>query len=109
MNSASKIEGRKLVIPRMAGAAMVIACANDAYTGYITGAIKVGTRRNSLIMTDENLWLGYLFLLSTTAISFLFLFANKGHTKAFKNYAKFFGGIWFVTLGACIAANLNVR
>ena len=109
MTAVQKNKGRKLAVLRIAGAIMIIACVNYAYTGYVTGVIEVGTRRNSLIMTGENLWLGYMFLLASTAISTLLLFINKSQTKSFNNYAKVFGGIWFVTFGACIVANLSSR
>jgi hypothetical protein len=109
MDGAPKIEGRKLVILRMVGVAMIIACVNYAYIGYITGIIEVGTRRHSFLMADETLWLGYLFLLSSVAISIFLLFINKNQTKEFNNLAKIFGSAWFVILGACILTNMSAR
>ncbi|MFB4370449.1 MULTISPECIES: hypothetical protein [unclassified Pseudomonas] len=109
MDGAPKIEGRKSVILRMAGIAMIIACVNYAYIGYITGIIEVGTRRHSLHMEGENLWLGYLFLLSSAAISAFLLFINKSQTKEFNVLAKIFGSAWFVILGACILTNMSAR
>ncbi|MEX6504705.1 hypothetical protein [Pseudomonas zhanjiangensis] len=109
MEGAPKIEGSKLVILRMAGVAMIIACVNYAYIGYITGIIEVGTRRHSLLMAGENLWLGYLFLLSSAAISTFLLFINKSQAKEFNALAKTFGSAWFVILGACILTNMSAR
>ena len=109
MDGAPKIEGSKLVILRMAGVAMIIACVNYAYIGYITGIVEVGTRRHSLIMAGDNLWLGYLFLLSSAAISFFLLFINKAQAKEFNTLAKIFGGVWFVILSACIVTNMSAR
>lgn len=109
MEGAPKIEGSKLVILRMTGVAMLIACVNYAYIGYITGIIEIGTRRHSLLMVGENLWLGYLFLLSSAAISMLLLLINKNQAKVFNALAKIFGGAWFVTLGACILTNMSAR
>ncbi|WP_447593128.1 hypothetical protein [Aquipseudomonas campi] len=109
MEGASKIEGRKLVLLRMVGATIIIACLNYAYIGYTTGVIKVGTRRNSFIMADENLWLGYFYLLSSAATSTLLLFINKSQSKTFKILATIFGGAWFVTLGTCILTNMVAR
>ena len=57
---AQKIEGSKLIVLRMVGIAMIIAFANYAHIGYITGVIEVGTKRHSFIMAGENLWLGFL-------------------------------------------------
>jgi hypothetical protein len=109
MDGAPKIEGRKLVILRMVGVAMIIACVNYAYIGYITGIIEVGTRRHSFLMAGETLWLGYLFLLSSAAISTFLLFINKSQTKEFNTIAKIFGIAWLVTLGACILTNMSAR
>jgi hypothetical protein len=91
----------------MAGVAMIIACVNYAYIGYITGIIEVGTRRHSLLMAGENLWLGYLFLVSSAVISTFLLFINKSQTKEFNTLAKIFGGAWLVILGACILTNIK--
>jgi hypothetical protein len=107
MAIAQKIEGRKLIVLRMAGIAMIIAFANYAYTGYITGVIEVGTRRHSFIMADENLWLGFLFLISSATISIFLLFINHSQTKTFNNLARIFGGTWFVIFGACILTHMS--
>ncbi|SDU03166.1 hypothetical protein SAMN05216296_1375 [Pseudomonas pohangensis] len=88
---------------------MIIACVNYAYIGYITGIIEVGKRRHSLLMAGENLWLGYLFLLSSAAISIFLLFINKRQTKEFNALAKIFGIMWLLTLGACILTNIRAR
>ena len=109
MDSAPKIEGRKLVILRMVGVAMVIACVNYAYIGCITGIIEVRIRRHSLLMAGENLWFGYLFLLSTASISIFLLFINKSQTKEFNTLAKIFGSAWFAILGICILTNMSAR
>lgn len=109
MEGAPKIEGSKLVILRMTGVAMLIACINYAYIGCVTGIIEIGIRRHSLLMAGENLWLGYLFLLSSAAISMLLLLINKNQAKVFNALAKVFGGAWFVTLSACILTNMSAR
>jgi len=109
MDGAPKIGGRKLVILRMTGIAMIIACVNYAYVGYITGIIEVGTRRHSFLMEGESLWLGCLFLLSSAAISAFLLFINKSQAKEFNALAKIFGSAWFVILGACILTNMSAR
>lgn len=109
MEDAPKIEGGKLVILRITGITMLIACVNYAYIGYVTGIIEIGTRRHSLIMAGENLWLGYLFLLSSAAISMFLLLINKNQAKVFNVLAKIFGGAWCVTLSACILTNMSAR
>ena len=93
----------------MVGVAIIIACVNYAYVGYITGVIKVGTRHHSFLMSGENLWLGYLFLLSSAAISVFLIFINKNQAKEFNALAKIFGSAWFLTLGACMLTNMSAR
>lgn len=109
MADAPKIEGSKLVVLRMAGVALIIASINYAYIGYTTGIIQVGTRRHSLLMTGENLWLGYLYWLSNLTVSIFLLFANKGQTKLFNTLAKIFGGAWFAVMAACILTDISTR
>ena len=91
----------------MVGIAMIIAFANYAHIGYITGVIEVGTKRHSFIMAGENLWLGFLFLISSAAISIFLLFINHSQTKTFNDLAKIFGGTWFVIFGACVLTHMS--
>ena len=109
MPSAPKIEGSKLIVLRLAGIAMLIFLANHAYIGHMTGTIEVGTRRNALTMTGDNLWLGFLFLISSAATSMFLLFINYGQTKTFILLAKIFGSTWFVVLGLCIFNSMSAR
>lgn len=107
MTSVQKIEGRKIIILRLAGIAMLIFLSNQAYIGHMTGLIKIGTKRISLIIMGENLWLGFLFLTSSALICVFLLFINYNQTKKFKTLAKIFGGAWFLILAACILSDAS--
>ncbi|MBD9398309.1 hypothetical protein [Pseudomonas sp. PDM11] len=101
MTGETEFNGRKLIILRLVAIAMILSCANYAYEGYLSGIISVGTGRHSLVMVGDNLWLGYVFLLSTAIVSTLLIFANHRKTKAFGRTAKVAGMAWFATFIAC--------
>ena len=109
MPSAPKMEGGTLILLRSIGVAMLIFLASHAYIGAITGKIEVGNNRNALIMTGENLWLGFLFLLSSATIFVFLLFINHNKTAKFNFLAKIFGGAWFLIFGLCVLSNFYAR
>lgn len=84
MDSAPAFKGRKLLILRLVAIAMLIAMANNAYIGYTTGIIILGTRRYSFVIPSDYLWLGFLFLALTSAVAILFIFINHHATQAFQ-------------------------
>lgn len=102
MASETEFKGRKLIVIRMVALTMLIWCASRACTGYASGAIEVGVKRHSLLMAGENLWLGYMFLLSSAMISTLVIFVNHSRSQAFGRAAKVAGLVWFVAFGACV-------
>ena len=102
MAEEAEFNGRKLIILRLVGVAMILGCANHAYEGYVSGTIAVGAGRHSLVMSGDDLWLGYLFLLSTAMVSSLLIFANHRKAKAFGQAAKVSGMAWFAAFSACV-------
>ncbi len=102
MAEETEFNGRKLIILRLVAIAMVLGCAKHAYEGYVSGLISVGTGKHSLVMAGDDLWLGYIFLLSTAMVSTLLILANHRKNKAFDRTAKVAGMAWFAAFGACV-------
>jgi len=109
MDSAPAFKGRKLLILRLVAIAMLIAMANNAYIGYTTGIIILGTRRYSFVIPSDYLWLGFLFLALTSAVAILFIFINHHATQAFQALAKIFGGAWFLAFAGCYLVDITAR
>lgn len=109
MDSAPAFKGGKLVILRLLAITMLIAMANNAYIGYTTGIIIVGTRHYSFVIPSDYLWLGFLFLALTSAVAILLIFINYHATQAFKILSKIFGGAWFLAFAGCYLVDITTR
>lgn len=109
MDHVPAFKGRKLVILRLLAITMLIAMANQAYIGYTTEIIIVGTRRYSFVIPSDYLWLGFLFLAVSSAVAILFIFINHHATQAFKTLSKIFGGAWFLVFAGCYLVDITTR
>ncbi|HEX6638665.1 MAG TPA: hypothetical protein VF033_13490 [Steroidobacteraceae bacterium] len=104
----TQITGRRLAIIRLLGVALVAWSIGALIHGHEVGEFRTGTRRNPVLLSGDDLWLGYVFWSLGAVVGVLLCLIHLHHTRAHAIAGKVTGTAFFVALGLCLLTGAQV-
>jgi hypothetical protein len=98
---------RQLLV-RLVGVFLLAFLAWMVIQGHAAGAIEVGVRHKSVLLSGGDMWLGYLFYFLSACVTLFLFFLENVQSKTYIVLAAIVGTTWLITLVVCLIVGIDV-